>query len=211
MPENELLHFALLALGGLAAILNPVGIIPQYIAFTAKLSTEEKKAATKRASLVACAILVIISIAGTLIFNFFGFTAPAFKIAGGGILFIIALNMLNLRQTSSLSSPEAQREALEKEDVSVFPLAFPLIAGPGSITTVLILSERTQSPADHFTLAASILVCVFFLYLVLARSGRISDKLGRIGMNVLTRLTGLIVASISVQFILDGIKEAFFN
>lgn len=202
---DSLLNFSLFTFGALAAILNPVGILPQYIMFTSELSLEEKRLTIKRASLIAGTLLLSTSLLGSIIFKVFGITAPAFKIAGGIILFVIALDMLHVKAPRSRISPEEHTEGVEKEDISAFPLAIPLIASPGSMTTVIMLGERANTLYEHLVVSIALIICLFILYLVLNQAVKVSDHLGRIGMNVLTRLMGLILAAIAVQFIIDGI------
>lgn len=189
--------------------MNPAGIIPQYLAFTANLSIVDKQSAIRRALIIAAILLLSVCFLGSFLFSIFGITARAFKIAGGIILFFIAQDMLHVRTQRLKTSPAEYSEGVEKQDIAVFPLAIPLIAGPGSITTVLMLGEAASSFWQHLIIAVILLVVLFVLHFILRQAMRISEKLGTIGINVLTRLMGLILAAIAVQFVLDEITDIF--
>ncbi len=200
-------NFAVFVFGVLIAILNPVGVLPQFISFTEGLNHQELISTTKKAVLIAGSILVIIGFTGSIILKFFMITASSFKIAGGIILFKISLDMLYVRTMRSVTSQREFAEGVKKEDISVFPLAIPLIAGPGSITTVIMLEGKAHSAIEYFIIAAALITCISILYFVLLQAEKIYSILGHIGMNVMTRLMGLILAAIATQFIINSIVE----
>ncbi len=209
--EHLPVNFMLLTVGALVAILNPFGILPQFLSFTDDLTEEELKHTTKRAILTAGSVLISVSVIGTLILQFFKITIPAFKIAGGIILFKIALDMLYVRMMRSVTSDREFRAGVSKEDVSIFPLAIPFISGPGSITTVIMLADEAGSIFEHAFIIISLLISAVVLYFILIQAKKINDYLGQIGVNVMTRLMGIILAAIAAQFIIDGAGQTINN
>ncbi|KTD14950.1 MarC family protein [Legionella israelensis] len=207
MDYSLTINFMLFSLGALIAILNPIGILPQYISFTEELSEEELKWTTKRAILTAGSFLLLVNLMGAFILQFFKITIPAFKIAGGIILFKISLDMLYVRMMRSVTSHREFEEGIAKEDVSIFPLAIPLIAGPGSITTVIMLGDEAGTMMEYIFVCFALLFCISALYLILLQARKISEHMGQIGINVMTRIMGLILAAIATQFIIDGLSD----
>ncbi len=205
--EHLTVNYALFSFGALIAILNPVGVLPQYITLTSELDHEELKSTTKKAVITAGITLIIVSLIGSFVLQFFQITLSAFKIAGGLILFKIAIDMIYARLVQSMMSQHERKEGAAKEDVSIFPLAIPLIAGPGSITTVVMLENKASSLTEHLFLIAALTTCIAMLYIVLTLAKKISYYLGHIGINIMTRIMGLILAAIATQFIINGIDE----
>lgn len=201
-------EFLLLSFGALATILNPIGVIPQFLFFSESATDAERRDLARRGVLAAGTVLVVVAVMGTAIFRLFGVTLPAFRVAGGALLFLIALDMLFARRSGTRTSPAEQQATIEKEDIAVFPVGVPLIAGPGSVATVLMLGDEAHDWSQHGQLVAVLVVVLFALYLVLRQASRIKARLGVIGMNVMLRLTGLILASIGAQFLLDGVIQA---
>jgi multiple antibiotic resistance protein len=200
--------FFWVALPAIFTIVNPLGAIGPFMAMTARDSQAKKASAAKRACLIAGSVLTLCTALGAFLFHFFGFTLPALKIAGGVLLFNIGLDMLHARQSRSKGTAEEREEGALKDDVAVFPLGIPLLCGPGSMVTVLILGERARSPVEHAFIYLSILITIFASYLMLRESSRLARLLGATGMNVVSRIMGLILTAIAVQFILDGLAEA---
>lgn len=191
------------------AVMNPIGNIPIFISLTNGYSQQQKKATARKAAFVSFCILTVFLVLGGFIFSIFGITIHAFRVAGGILIFGIAYNLLhaNPSKTQTPHSNEKE-EAAEKEDISITPLALPIIAGPGTIATVM-----TQA-GSHNILNLMIVFIGFTLVLVLTYvlfyySTPIIAKLGQGGLNVITRLMGLILAVISVQMIAEGVKGLF--
>ncbi|VEG92506.1 MarC family protein [Legionella spiritensis] len=205
--ELSIINYAIFAFGALVSILNPFGILPQYIAYTASLNHQELVQTTKIALKIAGTILVAIGLIGSAFLGFFNISIPAFKITGGIILFSIAFKMLFYKDKHLLVTTDEFQEGVNKEDISVFPLAIPLIAGPGSITTVVMLEDRASSLLELGVLSIEIIICIMALYFILTQAEKIKDKLGVIGINVITRIMGLILSAIAVQFIIDSVDE----
>jgi multiple antibiotic resistance protein len=149
----------------------------------------------------------VFAAAGTLIFRFFGITLGAFKIAGGVLLFLVALDMMQARQSRTRSTPEEEKEGIEKADVAIIPLAIPLLSGPGSIATVMVLMSRHATFVYTIPVFISILLTALITWLMLRGAGWIERHLSKTFMNVVMRIMGLILAAISVEFVIAGIKD----
>ena len=190
----------------LFVIIDPIGLTPIFLALTQGMTPRERRGVAIRASLTATFILALFTLFGEAVLAFAGISMPAFRVAGGILLFLTALDMLFERRTKRRK--HQGEEATEAEDPSVFPISIPLIAGPGSIATVILLAG--QKPGiEGFALVMSIVIAVLALMLVMFMvSGVLERLLGKTGINVVTRLLGMLLAALSVQFVLDG-RRAF--
>ena len=198
--------FALLCFSSLLAIINPLMTAPLFISLTDGYTAEHRQGTLRTAIITAGSVLVAFALLGGAIFQLFGITLHAFRIAGGLILFGIGLDMLQAKPSRVRATPEEEREGLRKDDVGITPLGVPVIVGPGSITTVMVLMGDARNPLYVSTLLAVIAVVLGGSYLLLAQSQRLLRFFGRTGLNVMTRIMGLLVAVIAVQFVLDGIR-----
>lgn len=191
----------------LFVIIDPIGLAPLFIALTRGMTVEERMRVGRRAILVAFVILTAFGLFGEALLTAIGISIPAFRISGGLLLFLTALDMLFERRTD-----RRERKAGETPpDPSVFPLALPLIAGPGALATMVLLS--TQNTGDVAALAGVhlVMVAVLAITYVLFRTGPFVERvLGHIGIVVLTRLFGILLAALSVQFVLDGLRDYGF-
>jgi len=169
----------------------------------------KRRVTARRASLVAGSILLFCAVAGGYFFKTLNISVPALRIAGGILLLLISIDMLNARSPRAKGTSEEHEEGALKDDIAVFPLAIPLLSGPGAIVSVFILSERAQGGLQHAALYLSIIVVVMIVFLTLNEAHRIATALGQIGMNILSRLMGLVLASTAAQFLIDGLKGAF--
>ena len=186
-------------------IIDPFAVVPVYLSITEKLMKDERKAVCRKASLISVAILLIFAFSGTSLFRFFGISLPAFQIAGGILLLMLGISQLNA--TRSRVRPEEEIESLEKDDVSIFPLATPLIAGPGAISTVVLQSSQVNYTWEFFILGLAVLCAVFSTYLTLRFATRLFRFLGTTGLNLLTRIMGIILTAIAIQFMINGLTE----
>lgn len=200
--------FLLVAFSTIFTIVNPLGALGPFLAMTAPDSPAKKIRTAKRACWTSQWILIGCTLAGAFIFKFFGITIPALKIAGGSLLFLVAIDMLNARQSRSKSTEEEAKEGYAKDDVAIFPLAIPLLSGPGAIASTFILAEKAQGLKDHISIFIGITLTMVISYIILKQADRLAHWLGKIGINVFSRLMGLILAALAVQFILDGIRAA---
>jgi len=188
----------------LFVIIDPIGLTPLFAALTQGDPQSRRRAVGIRACLVALFILSLFTIFGEAVLGFVGISMPAFRIAGGILLFLTALDMLFERRTKRREGKADEEE--EGDDPSVFPLAIPLIAGPGAIATVILLAGRDPGlPGILSTIGVTVavLLVVFALFLT---AGLLERLLGRVGINVVTRLLGMLLAALSVQFVLDGLR-----
>ncbi len=192
----------------LFVIIDPIGLAPLFVALTQGQTAAKRRHVAITACLVGAAVLTAFGMLGEAVLGFAGISMPAFRIAGGVLLFLTALDMLFERRTKRR---EDQSRANE-DDPSVFPLAIPLIAGPGAIATMILLTNQNAGDwswvvAIHLVMLA--VVFVTFLFFLLA--GPIERLLGPVGINVVTRLLGMLLAALSVQFVLDGLRAVGFG
>jgi multiple antibiotic resistance protein len=201
------LAFFITAFTTLFVVIDPFGTTPIFVALTQDMDAKTRRKTAIRSCLTAVFILIAFAAFGEAVLGFVGISMPAFRVAGGALLFLTALDMLFERRTKRR---EDRAEEEEHPDPSVFPLAIPLIAGPGSIATIILLAGQHPGILGIFEacivmLAVMAVVLTFFL-----SGGLIARALGKTGLNVLTRLLGMLLAALSVQFILDGLKAFGF-
>jgi multiple antibiotic resistance protein len=205
------LEFAAISLSLIFFIVDPLGTAPIFLAITEGQTAKERNRTALRASVVTFLILMVFAFVGEWILRLLRVTISSFQIAGGILIFTIALNMLQARRSRAKSTPQEEHEKQEGEDVAIFPLAIPMLSGPAAITTVMVLINLSTSPAHRMLVILAVTLTGLFCYLILRASGRLLNLLGQTGINVLTRLMGLLLAVISVQFVIDGIKAAFLG
>ena len=204
---SEYLNFASFAFAALFFIVDPVGNVPLFLAITPKNDFSERKQIVGKASFASGLILVFFLLTGNLMLNLFHITIGAFKIAGGILIFMISLRMLFVFKPSQKTSPQEELEAKEKEDVSFFPLAIPLLSGPGAITTIILLRNKCHDIIDYLIILFIIVVVSVLTYFILKQSQYLMKLWGQTGINILVRLMGLLLSVIAVQFAIDGIKD----
>jgi multiple antibiotic resistance protein len=191
----------------LLVTIDPPGLAPLFLALTAGMSRPERLQVALRASLIAMFILTLFAVAGTTILAVFGITLPAFRVAGGLLLFYIAFEMIfERRQERKEKSAGAAITRDDIRNVAAFPLALPLIAGPGAISATVLLSGTFSTAPQRALLVAILAACVAVTWLFLVLADRIDRFLGETGRSILTRLLGVILAALAVQFVADGIK-----
>lgn len=199
--------FFITAFVTLFVIIDPIGLTPLFVALTQGMTAQARRAIGLRACVTAAFILCLFAAFGEAVLGFVGISMPAFRIAGGVLLFLTALDMLFERRTKRR---EDQADEEDGPDPSVFPLAIPLIAGPGAIASVILLAG--QSPGWKGLVATlAVMVAVLLIVLLLFLSaGLLERALGKTGINVVTRLLGMLLAALSVQFVLDGLRAFGF-
>ena len=205
MPE--LLQFALVTFTSVLFIVDPIAVIPTYLVITQDESPAQRAVTARRACVSAALVLLVFALGGRAIFQLLGITLPAFRIAGGLILWLVAMDMLRGQRTTQESAPEIS-EGRAKEDVALTPLAIPMLAGPGAISTIMVLAGQARTPARLVVLYASIVVTMLIAWLTLRAGERFLAKYGQTGIRVMTRIMGLLLAAIAVQFIVTGVKDA---
>ncbi len=186
----------------LFVIIDPIGLAPLFVALTKGMDTAHRRAIAIRACLIGLALLLLFGVLGEAVLKFMGISMPAFRIAGGILLFLTALDMLFERRTQ-----RRRNQASAADDPSVFPLATPLIAGPGAITTIILLTDKASGSLVAelviFAVLAAVIGLVMAAFLL---AGLFERALGTTGINVVTRLLGMLLAALSVQFVVDGIE-----
>lgn len=200
---SDTLKFAI----SLLSILNPIGVIPIFLALTSRYSDHHIKIVARScATAVVCTILISLAL-GQKILAFFGISIPSFTIGGGFLIFSMAFSMIRAQQAQSKMNEEEIADAEESAEIGIVPLAIPLLSGPGTISTSIIQAKDFQN-AGHWAGAVLATIIVGILVLFILRNSRaIGKRLGRIGLNVMTRIMGLILLSISIEMIVSGIKE----
>ena len=206
---REIISSALVSLSAIFFIVDPLAVVPVYLAITAGDTEAQKRATAMRAALTSGLTLVVFAAAGGLIFKMFGISLPAFKIAGGMLCFLVALDMMQARPSRTRSTPEEEKEGAEKADVAIIPLAIPLLSGPGAIATVMVITAKSKGGIEYAMVFAAIVVTSIATWLTLRGAGWIERRLSRTLLNVLMRVMGLILAAIAVEFVLTGLHEAF--
>lgn len=194
----------------LFVVIDPIGVTPMFAMLTRGLDPQAQRKAALKGTALATAILLIFFLVGDELLAYLGIGLPAFRIAGGVLLFLIAIDMVFARHSGLRSTTiREQKEAEHKQDVSVFPLAFPLIAGPGALTTVLLMSSGAQGTLIFLGMISIVLLVLGLTLLSLLTAPLIMRALGETGANVLDRLFGLILAALAAQFVIDGIRASF--
>ncbi len=202
------MSFFFVTFPALFAIVNPLGAIGPFLGMTTRDTPDKRIRTARRACMMSAGILIACAGVGGFIFQFFGITMPALKIAGGALLFLVGMDMINARESGMKGTSEERAEGELKEDIAVFPLAVPLLSGPGAIASVFILVERARTPLEHGLIFVSIVLTMFLSLIFLRQATRIARYLGATGINVMSRLMGLILTAIAVQFILTGLLDA---
>jgi multiple antibiotic resistance protein len=209
MELSELLLYFVYAFTTIFVIVNPIEATLVYVTLTNTLNSEDKRHIYRRATLVAFAIAILFSLAGDAVLRIFGITVDSLRVAGGILLFLVAIDMLKgIRQQNKVTEAELQ-DANSREDVSVFPLAIPILTGPGAITTVVVL----MSAADSLTKKGLVLLAIGLTFLatffILKFSQYIDRALGITGIMVMTRIMGLILGAVAVSFVAAGIWNLY--
>src|SRR5580658_6592098 len=190
---TPLLQFSLVAFTSIFALVDPIAAVPTFLVMTAHTDRDRRSRTALRASWTCFIVLSIFAIAGPLIFEMFGITLPAFKIAGGIVLGLIGLDMLRARRSPTKEAPGDTEEGAEKEDPGITPLGVPMLAGPGAMSSVTVLMSQNPDWAHRG--------------IVLAAADRVGSYMHETGIRILTRLMGLLLTAVAVQFVLDGLRD----
>ncbi|HKT59952.1 MAG TPA: NAAT family transporter [Gemmatimonadales bacterium] len=205
---DDLGRFALVTFTSILFIVDPVAAIPTYLVITQQETPAERRRTARRACLAMTVLLVVFGATGTMLFQAFGITLPAFRTAGGLILWFVAMDMLHGERRTQEGRDEVY-EGQIKEDVALTPLAIPMLAGPGAISTAIVIAGQARGVTQTAVVYASIVITGFISYLSLRLGEPLLGRLGKTGIRVVTRIMGLILAAVAVQFVFSGIREAF--
>ena len=203
-----MLQFSLIAFTSIFVLVDPVAAVPTFLAMTMGADRARRRHMARRAAWTCLIVLILFSMGGTWIFRLFGITLPAFRIAGGLILGLIGLDMLRAKRSATKETPGEKEEGSEKEDIGIIPLGIPMLAGPGAISSVMVLMAQNADWRHALVILSAIAAISALSYVVLAAADRVSSLMHETGIAVLTRMMGLLLMAIAVQFVLDGLKDA---
>lgn len=195
----------------LLAIVNPIGVIPFFISFTQSFTPEQRRRTIRVSAFSAFTVIAVSALAGLKLIEFFGISIASFQVGGGTLLLISALHMLNAQPAETKPSDVAEgNEKVDAGDsIAVVPLTVPLLTGPATISTMVIYAERARSLTEQAVLVGYGVVIAAATFAVFSASGRIARVLGRTGINVMTRLMGLILSAMAVELLADGLTKLF--
>ena len=209
LTRAPLVRFSVLALSSIFFLVDPFAAIPSFLAITESADRPRRKRMARKASLTCFIVLTSFALGGQLIFKMFGITLPAFEVAGGLILLLIGLDMLEAKRSPTQEASGDTEEASLKEDAGIVPLGIPMLAGPGAISSVMVLVG--QVPAFwHWEMGAilgSIALTCLVSYWVLAGAGRVRKVLGETGIRILVRIMGLLLVALAMQFFVNGLTD----
>jgi multiple antibiotic resistance protein len=202
-------HFAAQAFATALTIVDPIGMIPITAATTVQFDGAKRNRIVDMAVMVAGGVVLVMGLVGPYLLDYLGITLPAFGIAGGILLFLIAIDMLFGRPSGARATSEEEQVAREGEDPAVFPLAIPMLAGPGTIATVLLLVGLARgNPLRIALVVLAYAVALVLAWLCMRGAARYLSKLGTTGIHVITRLLGIILAALAVQFVINGLLQS---
>ena len=209
ISRAPIVRFSLLALSSIFFLVDPFAAIPSFLAITHSADPARRKRMARKGAFTAFIVLTSFAIAGQLIFRLFGITLPAFEIAGGLILLLIGLDMLQARRSQTQETSGDTEEAAAKEDAGIVPLGIPMLAGPGAISSVMILVGQAPS-IWHWQMGAilgSIAITCLVSYWVLAGAGRVREVMGETGIRILVRIMGLLLVALAMQLFINGLTD----
>ncbi|QSA96779.1 MarC family protein [Methylococcus sp. EFPC2] len=196
-------------LAGLVSVLDPLGALGIFISLTESRGAGDRRRIAGVTALAVGAVLLVALFAGEAILRLFGIGLPSFQVAGGILILLMGITMLRASHDRSRNTPEERAEAVDKDSIAVVPMAIPLLSGPGAISTVIVYGNLDPAWPHRLLVAAVVVSAAAVVLLALLLANRIAPVLGRTGMNVVTRVMGLIIASIAVEFIAQGLIELF--
>ena len=204
--EAHIVQFTLVAISSVFFLVDPFAVIPTFLVMTSRHDPKTRRRMAKRACWTCFFVLTAFAFAGTAIFKIFGITLPAFEIAGGLILLLIGLDMMQAERPTQGGPPETA-EGTIKDDVSITPLGIPMLAGPGAISTVMVLNGTARDWSTTIPVFAAIALTCFVSYWILRGAERVSQKMGQTGIRVLMRIMGLMLMAIAIQFMINGLTN----
>ncbi len=207
---EDALSLSVVSLSAIFFVVDPFSAVPFFLAMTRDDAPGKRRETALRASLTAGLVLATSALAGTWIFRALGISLGAFKIAGGVVLLLLALDMIRTQPSRTRITDQEVAAGADKDDIAIVPLAMPLLAGPGSIATVIVLMSRARAGAwwHAIPVLGAIVVTAVASYVVLAAAARTERMLGRTGLAILERAAGLLLVAVAVQFMLDGLGES---
>src|SRR3954462_4923121 len=201
------IQYFIIALTSVFFLVDPFAALPTFLVIAADADKNERRRLAIKASVTCFVVLTSFALMGSLIFRFFGITLPAFHIAGGLILILMGLEMLQGRRSGTHETPGETEEGIAKEDAGIIPLGIPMLAGPGAISTVMVLMGPSPGWGGTMTIFFAITIPSVASFLILSAADRVRHFLGETGIRILMRLMGLLLTAIAVQFIVNGLAE----
>ncbi len=205
--HSNYVHFSLLAVSSIFFLVDPFAAVGSFIAITAGADERRRKGMARKAALTCFIVLTTFALAGRLIFRMFGITLPAFEIAGGLILVLIGIDMLQAKRSPTQESGGETEEAASKEDAGIVPLGIPMLAGPGAISSVMVLVGQADKVWEWIAIVGSVGITAWASYGVLAGADRVRRVLGETGIRILVRIMGLLLVALAVQFFVNGLTD----
>ena len=205
--HSNYVTFLLVALTSIFFLVDPFAAIGTFLAITANVEAKKRKVLARKASITCFVVLTTFALVGKFIFKLFGITLPAFEIAGGLILLLIGLDMLQAKRSATQEASGDKEEATEKEDVGIVPLGIPMLAGPGAISSVMVLVGQAAKLWEVLTIVGVIAFTAYISYVVLASADRVRKVMGETGIRILVRIMGLLLVALAVQFFVNGLTD----
>ena len=209
LSQAPIVRFSVLALSSIFFLVDPFAAIPSFLAITQNADAGRRRRMARKGALTAFIVLTSFAVAGQLIFRMFGITLPAFEIAGGMILLLIGLDMLEARRSPTQETTGDTEEATAKEDAGIVPLGIPMLAGPGAISSVMVLVGQVPSlwNWEMGAILGSIAITALVTYWVLAGAGRVRSVMGETGIRILVRIMGLLLVALAMQYFVNGLTD----
>ena len=205
--HSNYVRFSVLALSSIFFLVDPFAAIPSFIAITQDVDARRRRRMAVKASLTCFIVLTSFALAGQLIFRMFGITLPAFEIAGGLILMLIGIDMLEAKRSPTQESSDETTEASQKEDAGIVPLGIPMLAGPGAISSVMVLVGQAPDKWHMLAILGSIGITALVSFWVLNGADRLRRVLGETGIRILVRIMGLLLVALAMQFFVNGLTD----
>ena len=205
----EAITFFIYAFTSIFVIVNPVAGLITFISLTSGMNAFERNATVKRSVAVACLLAIVFAVSGELVLGFFGITVDCLRVAGGILLFAVALDMMHARVSRESVTAEEIRDATQREDVSIFPIAIPLLTGPGTITTVILIMKTGTALELKMMVILAILLTFALSYLTFRFANKVNKMMGVTGALVITRVMGLFLGAIAVNFVSIGVWNLY--
>lgn len=203
----SLLAFTFMAFSSLFVIVDPIAAIPAFLAMTARDTPEQRVRMARLACLVAAGVLLVFALVGKWIFQYLGITLPAFQMAASLVLLLVALDMIRAQRSRVQETAEETTAGTEKEDIAITPLAIPMLAGPGAISTAVLLHNQAAGWEQNVALYLCIVAVCAASYVILRLSARGARWLSPIALRITTRIMGLLLAALAFQFLINAVNE----
>lgn len=204
---NPLLEYILFALSSLFIIVDPISTIPAFISMTPEESVHDRQRMARLACTVMAVVLIVFAAAGKSIFKFLSITMPAFQVAASIVLLLVALDMLRAQRSRVNETHEETAEGAHKTDIAITPLAVPMLAGPGAISTVIVLQSKAADMIQHAALFGCIIVVSIASYLIFHFAASGARRLSPIALRITARIMGLLLAAVAIQFLLNALQN----